>query len=122
MVDGRSGAVAHGLLKDFGLREGAVGSSVGHDAHNIILAGTNEAEMQLALRTIRAMRGGVCVVRGGRVESLEGDWQPERIVVLEFENMETAKNWLESPEYRPARNLRHKSAVTRSILVEGFPS
>ncbi len=64
---GRSGAVAHGLLKDFGLREGAVGSSVGHDAHNIILAGTNEAEMQLALRTIRAMRGGVCVVRGGRV-------------------------------------------------------
>ena len=69
-----------------------------------------------------AAYGGRYLVRGGRVESLEGDWQPERIVVLEFENMETAKNWLESPEYRPARNLRHKSAVTRSILVEGFPS
>jgi adenine deaminase len=64
---GKSGAVAHGLLKDFGLREGAVGSSVGHDAHNIILAGTNEADLQLALKTIRAMRGGVCVVQGGEV-------------------------------------------------------
>jgi adenine deaminase len=64
---GKSGAVAHGLLKDFGLRDGAVGSSVGHDAHNIILAGTNEADLQLALKTIKAMRGGVCVVRGGKV-------------------------------------------------------
>ncbi len=64
---GKSGAVAHGLLKDFGLRAGAVGSSVGHDAHNIILAGTNEADLQLALKTIKAMRGGVCVVRDGRV-------------------------------------------------------
>ncbi len=64
---GKSGAVARGLLKDFGLRAGAVGSSVGHDAHNIILAGTNEADLQLALKTIKAMRGGVCVVRDGRV-------------------------------------------------------
>ena len=64
---GKSGQVAHGLLKDFNLREGAVGSSVGHDAHNIILAGTNEADLQLALKTIKAMRGGVCVIRGGKV-------------------------------------------------------
>ncbi len=64
---GKSGAVAHGLLKDFGLADGAVGSSVGHDAHNIILAGTNEEDMQLALATLRATRGGVCVVRAGRV-------------------------------------------------------
>jgi adenine deaminase len=64
---GKSGAVAHGLLKDFNLRAGAVGSSVGHDAHNIILAGTNEADLQLALKTIQAMKGGVCVVRDGEV-------------------------------------------------------
>lgn len=64
---GKSGAVAHGLLKDFNLQGGAVGSSVGHDAHNIILAGTNEADLQLALKTIKAMRGGVCVVRDGKV-------------------------------------------------------
>lgn len=64
---GKNGQVAHGLLKDFNLRDGAVGSSVGHDAHNIILAGTNEADLQLALKTIKAMRGGVCVVRAGKV-------------------------------------------------------
>ncbi len=64
---GKNGKVAHGLLKDFNLKSGAVGSSVGHDAHNIILAGTNEADMQLALKTIKAMRGGVCVVRDGKV-------------------------------------------------------
>lgn len=64
---GKSGAVAHGLLQDFNLKAGAVGSSVGHDAHNIILAGTNEADLQLALKTIKAMRGGVCVVRDGKV-------------------------------------------------------
>lgn len=64
---GKSGVVAHGLLKDFNLKEGAVASSVGHDAHNIILAGTNEADMQVALAAIKAMRGGVCVVRRGKV-------------------------------------------------------
>lgn len=64
---GRSGAAAHGFLRNFGLRDGAVGSSVGHDAHNVILAGTNEPDMRRALAEIRRMRGGVCVVRGGRV-------------------------------------------------------
>ena len=64
---GRSGSVAHGLLRDFGLRDGAVGSSVGHDAHNVILAGRSESDMRRALSEIRRMRGGVCVVRAGKV-------------------------------------------------------
>jgi adenine deaminase len=59
--------VGYGLLRDFGLTDGAVASSVGHDAHNIVLAGTNEQNMQLALATVKKMRGGVSVVRGGRV-------------------------------------------------------
>jgi adenine deaminase len=64
---GKSGAAAHGLLRDFGLRDGAVASSVGHDAHNVILAGKTAADMRRALSEIRRMRGGVCVVRRGRV-------------------------------------------------------
>jgi len=64
---GKSGAVAHGLLKDFGLKAGAVASSVGHDAHNIIIAGTNEADMQVALAELKKMRGGVCVVKNGKI-------------------------------------------------------
>jgi adenine deaminase len=68
---GRSnGRVAHGLLKDFGLKRGAVASSVGHDSHNIIIAGTNEEDMQVALREIAARQGGVCVVADGRVMAM----------------------------------------------------
>ena len=64
---GKTGGVGYGLLRDFGLTNGAVASSVGHDAHNIVLAGTNERDMQLALATVKQMRGGVSVVRGGKV-------------------------------------------------------
>lgn len=64
---GKSGNVAHGLLRNFGLKAGAVASSVGHDAHNVILAGTNESDMALALDTIKRSRGGVCIVNRGKV-------------------------------------------------------
>lgn len=98
---GKSGAVAHGLLKDFNLRAGAVGSSVGHDAHNIILAGTNEADMQCALRTIKAMRGGVCVVRGGRVIAkvplpIAGLLSDKRATVVADESTALKQAWKEA--------------------------
>ena len=64
---GRNGGVGHGLLHGFGLKRGAVASSVGHDAHNIVLAGTNDADLKLALETVRKLRGGVCAVRDGLV-------------------------------------------------------
>lgn len=64
---GKNGGVGRGLLRDFGLRDGAVASSVGHDAHNVVIAGTNEADMQLALTTVKKLRGGVCAVRKGKV-------------------------------------------------------
>ena len=64
---GKNGGVAHGLLRDFGLRDGAVASSVGHDAHNIVIAGKNERDMARALATVKKLRGGVCAVRRGRV-------------------------------------------------------
>lgn len=64
---GKSGAVACGLLQNFGLRSGAVASTVGHDAHNLIVAGLNEADMRLAVETLRHLRGGVCVVNKGKV-------------------------------------------------------
>ncbi|MGJ4891077.1 adenine deaminase [Bradyrhizobium sp. HKCCYLRH3099] len=65
-----AGNVAHGLLKDFGLTRGAVASSVGHDSHNIIVAGTNEADMQAAVAAIGAQQGGVCVVADGQVRAM----------------------------------------------------
>ncbi|WP_027521214.1 adenine deaminase [Bradyrhizobium sp. Ec3.3] len=65
-----AGNVAYGLLNDFGLKRGAVASSVGHDSHNIIVAGTNEADMQVAISAIKQQQGGVCVVADGKVRAL----------------------------------------------------
>ena len=65
-----NGNVAHGLLSNFNLKRGAVGSSVGHDSHNIIVAGTNEADMQVALRAIEQTQGGACVVVDGQVTAM----------------------------------------------------
>ncbi len=62
-----AGNVAHGLLSNFGLTRGAVASSVGHDSHNIILAGVSEADMQVALRALEKTQGGVCVVVDGEI-------------------------------------------------------
>ncbi len=67
---GKSGAVAHGLLQNFGLKTGAVASSVGHDAHNLIVAGVAEADMRLAVETLRTCNGGVVVVEDGVVKAL----------------------------------------------------
>lgn len=63
--------------------------------------------------------GGKYIVRGGPCETLEGDWNPKRVVVLEFENADQAKAWLNSPEYAEPRKMRHRTARTRMILVEG---
>ena len=66
-----------------------------------------------------ALYGGTYVVRGGYVETLEGDWAPKRIAVLQFESVERAKAWINSPEYAEARALRFKYAVLKAIVVEG---
>ncbi len=62
--------------------------------------------------------GGRYVVRGGRSEVLEGSWQPERLVLLEFPTLEQARAWWRSPEYAPAKALRQRSARTEMLLVE----
>ncbi|MXQ11089.1 adenine deaminase [Microvirga makkahensis] len=62
--------VAHGLLKNFGLKSGAVASSVGHDSHNIIVAGTNEGDMRVALDALIRSQGGVCVVERGEMVAM----------------------------------------------------
>ena len=58
-----------------------------------------------------AAYGGRFVVRGGQTETLEGDWSPGRIVVLEFESVERAREWWASAEYAPAKALRQRSST-----------
>ena len=66
-----------------------------------------------------AAYGGKYIARGGKAEKLEGDWQPNRIVIIEFESVDKAKQWLVSEEYREAKALRHKHATSKMIVVEG---
>lgn len=74
---------------------------------------------QQASATVRKY-GGKYIVRGGKTEVLEGNWQPKRIVILEFPSMDRAKEWLNCEEYREPRKLRHKTAKTNMLLIDGF--
>ena len=67
-----------------------------------------------------AAYGGTFIVRGGAAETLEGGWEPGRMVVLRFPTVERAKEWWDSPEYREAKTIRQRTAETRMIVVEGF--
>ncbi|MGZ5435620.1 MAG: DUF1330 domain-containing protein [Pyrinomonadaceae bacterium] len=67
-----------------------------------------------------AAYGGRFLVRGGKVENLEGDWAPKRFVIAEFPSVDQAKAWWSSPEYAEAKALRQATAKTQMIVVEGF--
>lgn len=69
--------------------------------------------------TIRRYEGKF-IVRGGRSESLEGDWTVERLVILEFPSYDRAKEWYRSPEYQAAKAVREGGANMVFTLVEGF--
>jgi len=66
-----------------------------------------------------AAHGGRYLVRGGRSEVLDGDWTPRRLVILEFDSMEKAKAWRNSPEYAEAKKVRETCARSNMIVVEG---
>jgi uncharacterized protein (DUF1330 family) len=63
---------------------------------------------------------GKFIVRGGKTEVIEGEWNPKRIVVLEFPSTALAREWWASPEYAEAKAIRNKTAHSNMILVEGF--
>ncbi len=66
-----------------------------------------------------AAYGGKFIARGGKTEVLEGDWSPRRIVILQFDSLERAKEWWSSREYGPAKRVRQRTAKTDMIVVEG---
>ena len=75
--------------------------------------------MAAAPAAIKAF-GGEYLARGGRMQVLEGDWQPPRLTVLRFPNFEQAKAMYDSPGYVHARNLRQgATACFNMVLVEG---
>ncbi len=95
-----TGNVAVSFVKGFGLKSGAVGSSVGHDSHNITVVGTNDGDMAAAVRRIVELGGGQVVVRDGRVVSelplpiagLMSDRALEEVDVIMEKNLRAAKD------------------------------
>lgn len=77
-----------------------------------------EAYKKLSPATV-ALYGGRFLARGGRVDTLEGNWSPQRVVILEFPSMAEAQAWSDSPEYAPAKRLRQMSAKSNLVMIEG---
>lgn len=63
--------------------------------------------------------GGRFVARGGKTDVLEGDWNPNRLVIVEFPNAERARQWYDSPEYAAAKALRQATSTGSLVLIEG---
>jgi uncharacterized protein (DUF1330 family) len=78
-----------------------------------------ETYKQLAAQSVE-QHGGRYLTRGGKRETLEGQWEPARVVVLEFPDAHAAKRWYESGEYQAAREARRDAAISSIVLVEGL--
>jgi len=63
--------------------------------------------------------GGKYLVRGGKVTVASGDWNPSRMIIVQFETMEKFNAWWNSPEYQAIASLREEAARTNAIVVEG---
>jgi adenine deaminase len=64
-----TGNVGVGFVRGFGLQNGALGSTVAHDAHNVVVVGTNDADITAAVKALERMRGGQVAIAGGKVEA-----------------------------------------------------
>ena len=64
--------------------------------------------------------GGTFRVRGGTYETIEGDWQSQRLVVVEFADVQQFKRWYNSPEYSELLKLRLNASTSRAVVVQGI--
>ncbi len=85
---------------------------------NVTNAAAYEEYRQLVPASIQKY-GGKYLVRGGQHERLEGTWTPSRLVVIEFASVEQARRWYLSDEYRRAKEVRQRAALSNVIIVEG---
>ncbi len=79
---------------------------------------TYKEYIALAPATVEAY-GGKYLAKAGRTETLEGDWVAKRLVILQFESIERARQRLDSPEYAPVQRLRHQAAHSNMVVIEG---
>jgi uncharacterized protein (DUF1330 family) len=93
-------------------------------AYVVVDARSSDPERMAEYRNLAqiavAAHGGRYLVRGGAYETLEGNWQPERMVILEFPDMDSARKFHDSPEYVAARAARAGVSDFDMLLVEGY--
>jgi len=92
-------------------------------AYVVVQIEIDDAELMARYREaaapVVAQYGGRYIVRGGASQVLEGDWQPERLVVLEFATAEQARRWWDSDEYAAPKAMRQRAGRTQMLLIEG---
>ncbi len=98
---GLNGKFAHGFLKNLNLKKGAIASSVGHDAHNIIIAGLNIEDMELALKTLNKDQGGIVITNNKKIVSkiklpIAGLLSDKKASVVSKENKIFKEYWKKS--------------------------
>lgn len=87
---------------------------------NVTVTNAEQYETYKKLSTIAMqVHGAEVCIRGGSIEVLEGDWTPERVVLLKFPSVEQARAFNASTEYAAARASRQGTAVMRMLLIEG---
>ncbi len=93
-------------------------------AYLVVDIKVDDLERMTRYRTIAqeaiAKFGGHYLVRGGTSETLEGQWDPERIVIVRFDSAEIARQFYDSPEYREAKEAREGAGDFQMLLVEGL--
>ena len=77
------------------------------------------ASYRSAVTAVVQKHGGEYLVRGGATRVIEGDWDPQRIVVVRFPNQVALNAFWDDPEYQPLKELRQRAARAKIIAVEG---
>jgi uncharacterized protein (DUF1330 family) len=80
------------------------------------------AEYRQRVPACVARHGGRFVVRGGAPTTLEGEWTPSWVTIVEFPSRADLMRWYESDDYRPLRNIRQRCASSRIVVVDALPS
>ena len=78
------------------------------------------AEYRAKVPAMIAAHGGRYLTRGGAVEPLEGPWAPKRCVILEFPDMQRARDFFHSTDYAPLKAIRERTARGSLVIVEGY--
>ncbi|MDE2815439.1 MAG: DUF1330 domain-containing protein [Chloroflexota bacterium] len=87
--------------------------------HNAVTDESLYAEFREQAAATIEQYGGKYLVRGGAAEAVDGDWVPDRVVVVEFASVAQAKAWFNSPEFAEAKQVRAKCADAIVVIVEG---